>query len=117
MRDNRLLKVLINSSRLGRVLRVDFHVAVAQVASECACRSLANVQHERYFVLTLTNHGMQCSRLLFIQLYRTATFENLNLTKVEVRVFGNHVAAARTSTAEDTAPVRVFTEHSALGEV
>ena len=32
-------------------------------------------------------------------------------------MFGNHVAAARTSTAKDTAPVRVFTEHSALGEV
>ena len=78
---------------------------------------MSDVQHERYLVFTLADYRMQSIRLFFIELHRAAVRQHLHIAKEKVRMFGNHVAAARTGTAQNAAPVRVFAEHSALGQV
>ena len=107
----------LGTRNLRRILGVDLHVAVAQVAGKRACGCLTDVEHERYFVFTLANNGMECRRLGFVELDGAPAFEHLHVAEVQVGVFGHHVAAAGTRAAEDAAPVRVFTEHCALREV
>ena len=60
---------------------------------------------------------MEGRRLGLVQRQRATAFQNLHVTEKQVGVFGHHVAAARTSAAEDTSPVGVFAEHGALGQI
>ena len=102
---------------LCSVFRVDLYIAVAQIAGEGAGRSLTDVQHQRHLVFTLADHRMQGRRLGFVQGQRAAAFQDFHIAEVKVGVFGHHVTTATACTAEDTAPVGVFAEHGALGQV
>ena len=65
---------------------------------------MPDVKDERYFVFTLADYRTQSLGLFFVELHRAAIRKHLHVAKEKIRLFGNHVAAARTSTAEDTAP-------------
>ena len=72
-RDNRLQnKDSVEFSRLGRIFSVNLNVIIAQVASECACASMTDIQHERYFVFTLADYRTQSLGLFFVELHRAA---------------------------------------------
>ena len=78
---------------------------------------MPDIKNERYFVFTLADYRMQSLHLFFVELHRAAVRQHLHIAEEKVRMFGDHVAAAAACTAQDAAPVRVFAEHSALGQV
>ena len=78
---------------------------------------MPDVKNERYFVFTLADYRTQSLGLFFVELHRAAVRKHLHIAKEKVRLFGDHVAATATRTAQNAAPVRVFAEHSALGQV